>query len=470
MNPPPDTRVSIPVRQGHDSDGKPVSPHDVSPIVDAKRRFSLQEPTKQNPVHPTANETEGTDGESPSAKSGKKRSHARRRTTGGEEAECESPSKSNIAGIRLSLAESRRLFSNSYLGLETKLSKIKELIGDYFVPWSSLVLRGPLGVGATSTVSLCLHKPTNTMVAVKDFHESLGPDFKDNMITYFASEALLMRSLDHPNLVQFVGAGCHIEESRGDSGRSSRGSGSGRDPSIQSQVMRAYVVMKYISGPTLGSLFINRKIHQYPLKARIKWALDVAQGMAYLHGNHHPDGRIVMHRDLKLDNIMLDQTLTTAVIVDLGLSKLKEGATMDMTAQTGSLRYMAPEVFHGKYSELCDVFSFGIILGELVSGERAYSHVSDTIRPADFPMAIMDGLRPQLPQGLPPPVLNLILSCWSKREGERLPFHDVVEVLRNFLGGPVSPRTPKKGHSKPASPGTPREKAAKSSSCQCIIS
>lgn len=101
---------------------------------------------------------------------------------------------------------------------------------------------------------------------------------------------------------------------------------------------------------------------------RMSIALGSAEGIAYLH--HYATPHII-HRDVKASNVLLDSNFD-AQVADFGFAKLiPEGASHVTTRVKGTLGYLAPEyAMWGKASESCDVYSFGILLLEIISGKK----------------------------------------------------------------------------------------------------
>lgn len=106
----------------------------------------------------------------------------------------------------------------------------------------------------------------------------------------------------------------------------------------------------------------------WPIRKRI--ALGSARGLAYLHD--HCDPKII-HRDVKAANILLDEEFE-AVVGDFGLAKLMDYKdTHVTTAVRGTIGHIAPEYLStGKSSEKTDVFGYGVMLLELITGQRAF--------------------------------------------------------------------------------------------------
>jgi len=193
----------------------------------------------------------------------------------------------------------------------------------------------------------------------------------------FRKEVATMRFLSHPNIVQFFGA--YLQE----------------QPFM--------LINEFMPGGSLEKLQENKVMLSQ--KKTLKYARDVAAGMTYLHSYDPP----VIHRDLKPGNLLLDRCLSAShrtqltsgfllidarsllkhldlftfsfqmfsknvcKICDFGLARVRSRGdatkTYSMTGETGSYRYMAPEVFrHAKYNEKVDQYSFAIVVWEMLEG------------------------------------------------------------------------------------------------------
>jgi hypothetical protein len=146
-----------------------------------------------------------------------------------------------------------------------------------------------------------------------------------------------------------------------------------------------------------------------------------ARGMAYLHSGNPP----VLHRDLKSANLLLDESYTTKVC-DFGLSRLKAQAR-SMTGNCGTVQWMAPEVLANRdYDEKADVYSYGIIVWELLSRECPYEGMT-AIQCA---LAVLNrDKRPEIPKWCPPGLHALIKACVKKEPSERPTFVEIIQML-----------------------------------------
>ncbi|KAH7414597.1 hypothetical protein KP509_14G001100 [Ceratopteris richardii] len=132
------------------------------------------------------------------------------------------------------------------------------------------------------------------------------------------------------------------------------------------------LVYPYMPNGSVSSRLRDRSPGEQPLEwpQRKRIALGSARGLSYLHD--HCDPKII-HRDVKAANILLDEEFE-AVVGDFGLAKLMDYKdTHVTTAVRGTIGHIAPEYLStGKSSEKTDVFGFGIMLLELITGQRAF--------------------------------------------------------------------------------------------------
>lgn len=161
--------------------------------------------------------------------------------------------------------------------------------------------------------------------------------------------------------------------------------------------------------------------------------------MNYLH-NHG-----IIHRDLKPDNILTDEQHYPR-ICDFGLSRcfqksLKNSDELTMTGQIGTPIYMAPELINGDehYGPSVDVYSFGMIAYELVTGKVPFYELGN-ITAIALGIKVANGYRPKFPEFVPEKMQKLIGRCWSEKPSERPSFEEIFNELAEdftYIGEPV---------------------------------
>lgn len=224
----------------------------------------------------------------------------------------------------------------------------------------------------------------------------------------FLREIGLLTSLRHPNVLLLMGA-C-------------------TDPRYP-----LCIVSELVEGGSLYSYLHGSPSHKLSNSHALNLALDIARGMLYLHSS----APIVLHRDLKSQNILVenmeDEEISKAKIIDFGLSRL-DSATDSRIGGVGgglcgSLMTMAPEVMRSEmYQPASDVYSFGVILGEMFSGRIPFGN-SNAVQ-LMYSVSVR-GKRPDLGamEGKPPGIHSLIQDCWAQEPDDRPDFTEVVRRL-----------------------------------------
>ena len=231
-------------------------------------------------------------------------------------------------------AERRRRLAST-LGIED---------ADAALDLSTLQMGEMVGQGGFSIVYLCRLVDGRDAVA-KVIKGGLSPS--DTLL--LRNEIAIWSRLSHPNLLSFIGTALGTDT--------------------------CAIICEYCSG---GSLYErhrqNLQLGKPPLgrDALVGQLVQVARGMEYLHSlRPHP----VLHRDLKSHNILVAHD-GRLVVADFGLARFHVTANAaEMTAETGSYRWMAPEVIrHEPYDERCDVYSFGVLGWEMVTYSIPFLH------------------------------------------------------------------------------------------------
>ncbi|KAK3139388.1 hypothetical protein QOZ80_5AG0382470 [Eleusine coracana subsp. coracana] len=216
-----------------------------------------------------------------------------------------------------------------------------------------------------------------------------------NVLNEFTQEVYILREVQHTNVVRFIGA-C-------------------------TKPPQFCIITEYMSGGSLYD-FVHKQHNILELTTLLKFAVDVCRGMCYLHE------RGIIHRDLKTANLLMDKDHVVKV-ADFGVARFQDQGGI-MTAETGTYRWMAPEVInHQPYDNKADVFSFAIVLWELITSKIPY----DTMTPLQAAVGVRQGLRPGLPKKAHPKLLDLMKRCWEADPSNRPAFPEILAELEDLL-------------------------------------
>lgn len=157
-------------------------------------------------------------------------------------------------------------------------------------------------------------------------------------------------------------------------------------------------------------------------------AFGVACGLCYMHE------RGLIHRDMKPDNILLDENMFP-MITDFGLSRVLPSDQKELTQTVGTPLYMAPEVTTGKYTTLADVYSYGLILYKLFTLKDPLPEGVPE-KPTFFVLLtkVCEGARPPIDKHpyIPTEWSDLIKRCWSGCPEDRPTMREVVESMKEI--------------------------------------
>ncbi|HEY4931874.1 MAG TPA: protein kinase [Terriglobales bacterium] len=253
---------------------------------------------------------------------------------------------------------------------------------------------GPLGAGGMGEVYRARDSVLRREVAIKVLPSYVWkvPD----RLRRFEQEAQALAALNHPNILAVHQFSASSEE--------------------------PYLVSELLEGGTLGQLLARGPL---PVRKAIEYGIQIARGLAAAHEKG------IVHRDLKPDNIFVTKD-GRVKILDFGLAKLTEakaaladGPTVTAQERTepgmvlGTVGYMSPEQVRGKAADSrADIFAFGAILYEMLTGQRAFRKPTS----AETMTAILNEDPPAISQIMPvtpPALLRIVHRCLEKNPEQR---------------------------------------------------
>ncbi|KAI7744385.1 hypothetical protein M8C21_013838 [Ambrosia artemisiifolia] len=265
---------------------------------------------------------------------------------------------------------------------------------DCEIRWEDLIFKEEIGHGSFARVYRGIWNGSD--VAVKVY---FGNQYSEKALQDYNKEIDIMKRLRHPNVLLFMGSVCSQD--------------------------KLAIVTELLPR---GSLFniLHNSGHSLDIKRRLKMAADVARGMNYLHHRNPP----IVHRDLKSSNLLVDKNWSVKV-GDFGLSKLKHATFLTARSGGGTPQWMAPEVLRNEPSnEKSDVFSFGIIVWELVTQSVPWGDMNplQVVGVVGF----MDR-RLDLPEDLDPSLSSIIQDCWQSNPALRPSFENIMTRLSGLM-------------------------------------
>ncbi|KAF7005135.1 hypothetical protein CFC21_020281 [Triticum aestivum] len=287
-------------------------------------------------------------------------------------------------------AKRNATLSNLTTSASERILELQEKIGDSEFDRDLLQIKENIASGSSGD----LYRGTYLDVDVAIKYLKTGHANDDSKVE-FLQQIMILRSVNHENVIHFYGA-CTKH--------------------------RDYlIVTEYMAGGNLYD-FLHKQNNSLDLSLILRIAIDISKGMDYLHQNN------IIHRDLKSANLLVGDGQVVK-IADFAVARelSQEG---DMTAETGTYRWMAPEVInHKPYDHKADVFSFAIVLWELVTSKIPYENLT----PLQAALSVRQGLRLVIPSSVHPRLSKLIQWCWGENPHTRPVFSEITAELEDIL-------------------------------------
>jgi len=262
---------------------------------------------------------------------------------------------------------------------------------------SNQIRLGPhLGEGGFAKVYRCELDGQMAVAKVIDSNK-----LNEEMTYLLTNECTIWARLGHPHIVSFFGMA-----------------------STSAAVM---LVCELLPGGSLQDALKLKREQRAPPPEQldlVKKLQQIASGMEYLHSLDPP----VLHRDLKSANILLAEGGERLAIADFGLARYQAASGKKMTAETGSYRWMAPEVIrHEEYDKACDVYSFAITTWEMLTYQIPFAN----LMPVEAAFAVArEAQRPRIPlEWAQLPIAEMLRACWHQVPNKRPPFSAVCAAL-----------------------------------------
>ncbi|KAL3525418.1 hypothetical protein ACH5RR_013790 [Cinchona calisaya] len=278
-----------------------------------------------------------------------------------------------------------------------RLFKIgKELVIDL----SNLNIGSMISEGPYSIVYEGLYN--SVPVAVKVIQPDISSNVSPEHIEKFEREVVMLSRVKHDNIVKFIGAAM--------------------EPAL-------IIITELLKGGTLQKYLWSLRPNRPDTKLSLSLALGISRAMEYLHVNG------IIHRDLKPSNLLLTEDKNMIKLADFGLAR--EEAAGEMTAEAGTYRWMAPELFSidplkvgvkKPYNHKVDVYSFSMVLWELLTNNTPFKGRGSVM----VAYAAAANLRPNV-DNIPKDIVPLLISCWAEDPADRPEFAQITDFLSDII-------------------------------------
>ncbi|KMQ93859.1 tyrosine-protein kinase fps85d [Lasius niger] len=255
-----------------------------------------------------------------------------------------------------------------------------------------VILLEKIGRGNFGDVYKAQLKTCKTEVAVKTCKVTLPDEQKRK----FLQEGRILKQYDHPNIVKLIG--------------------------ICVQKQPIMIVMELVPGGSLLT-YLRKNTSTITQREQLRMCKDAAAGMSYL------ESKYCIHRDLAARNCLVGYECIVK-ISDFGMSREEEEYIVSDGMKQIPIKWTAPEALNfGKYTSLCDVWSYGILIWEIFSkGGNPYSGMSNS----QAREKIDAGYRMPAPDGTPEEIYRVMLRCWEYEPEKRPHFDQIFTVVETL--------------------------------------
>jgi len=276
----------------------------------------------------------------------------------------------------------------------------KENNNVFVIKYNDLVFEKLIDTGSFAQVWIGSYN--NVRVAIK-----IIKDDSDNLLIYIEREMDIVSTLNHNNVLAVYGL--VIEEGH-----------------------PLCIVTEYIESGSLKKCLAPKSHIKLSWHDKRQIAIQTAAGMADLHQKG------ILHRDLKSSNLLYDIKTKTIKICDFGLATYEDG---HQCSAIGTPAWMAPEIaVKGRYTEKIDVFSYGMVLWELLTETTP----RDRIRDVGNMARLMEWTPTQtwlqcIPNDAPKELVDLFLKCVNSSDPDKRPnFHRILYILNNTIDNNIN--------------------------------
>ncbi|KAF0718155.1 Aste57867_1866 [Aphanomyces stellatus] len=284
----------------------------------------------------------------------------------------------------------------------SQYSELEPFKAKYWIDIEDLTIVRPLKSSYMKTEMGNLHGES---VLLKSVDTTASFDEMAKSRKALVSEITSMARIDHPNIVGFKGFSISPEKG-------------------------LVCISEYMDSKTLRVLLDNKKQFDKLTWAneKINYAIDIGSALAYMHSLKPT----LIHRSVKASKVLLNKSRNQAKLSGFGASR-DRSFEQEMTNKIGEIEWSAPELImeDEDYTEKVDVYSFGVLLTELDTGNAPFADVKDTMPSAAFTNKLVSGaLRPQLSPDCPEIIAKIVKACLQQDPHIRPTIEKVLEMLK----------------------------------------